>query len=90
MAERVKEQKLEIIALNEMLRNSRSKEAQTQEHLQKQIESGRVVAQERVDAANKAAKDAESSKRQLQDSVSVQIADAKKRCHQAEARNQAV
>lgn len=81
---------MEIVALNEMVRKAREKEIQVQDKHKSQVESLRASAQERLGAAIKCAEAAEISRLQLQESVATQLADANRRCHQAEAKTQAV
>lgn len=88
--ERVKEQKMEIMALNEMVRKAHENEIQLQDKHKTHVENLRSSAKERLDAANKSAEAAEMNRQQLQESVATQLADASRRCHQAEAKTQAV
>lgn len=90
VAERVKDQKMEIVALNEMLKKAREKESHTEDRHKSLVERMHVSGQERLDAANKAAQAAENACLQLRESVATQLADTNKRCHQAEAKTKAV
>eukprot|EP00892_Ulva_mutabilis_P000538 jgi/Ulvmu1/10485/UM064_0022.1 len=90
VSERVQEQTMEVTALNEMVRKAQIKETQAQEKHKAQLASLHANAEERVAKANQAAAAAEQARLQLQQNVTTQLADVNKRCHQAEAKTQAV
>jgi hypothetical protein len=88
--ERLKDELQEKEALENLVKTLKGREEKQAIKHQEHLEAVRRNAQDQVAAARNATEATEKALEQLQVSVAVQLADAKKRVHQAEAKSNAV